>query len=86
MQNHDNRDLAISIISSIINRSNEIPNVYDAALSYSPDPNLTEPVKIYVYKEYIRDLLRQHHQTFQEVVDQIFFLSYPVEKTDLYQQ
>ena len=57
-QGHSNdQDLAILIINSITNRCNEPPDVYDAASSYVPDPNLYEPTKHHVYEEYIRGFL-----------------------------
>ena len=44
---HSNdQGLAISIINSIINRSNVTLVVYDAASSYVPDSNLYEPTDI----------------------------------------
>ena len=52
-QNSSDQDFAILIIGSLADRSNEASYIYDAASSYSPDPNLTEPGKDYVYEEYI---------------------------------
>ena len=60
MQDDNDQDIAISIISNLINCSNEAQNIYDVASNYKLDPNLTEPGKQYVYDEYIRDFLREH--------------------------